>query len=58
MKEWKINTKIFSITVKVKMGKIYYNVCGKYRKFKSPKISYIFKKILGMVTNIKKRRID
>ena len=30
------------------MMKIYSNVCDKYRKFKCPKISYIFKKTLGL----------
>ena len=28
--------------------KIYCNVCNKYRKFKNLKISYIFKKFLGL----------
>ena len=40
------------------MMKIYCNVCDKYRKFKNPKISYIFKKTLlptiSVVINIKK----
>ena len=30
------------------MRKIYCIVCDKHRKFKSPKISYIFKKILSL----------
>ena len=34
---------MFSLT---KMKKLYCIICGKYRKFKNPKISYIFKKIL------------
>ena len=28
------------------MKKIYCTVCGKYKKFKNPKISFIFEKIL------------
>ena len=28
------------------MEKLYYVICGKYRKFKNPKISYIFRKTL------------
>ena len=28
------------------MKKLYCVICGKYRKFKNPKISYIFEKIL------------
>ena len=46
MKKWKNNTKIFSITKKVKMKKIYCIICGKYKKFLNPKISYIFDKTL------------
>ena len=42
----KNNTKIFSITKKIKMKKIYCVICGKYRKFEKPKISYIFEKTL------------
>ena len=38
------NIKIFSITKKIEMKKIYCVICGKYRKFKNPKIPYIFKK--------------
>ena len=30
------------------MIKIYFIVCKKYRKFKRPKISYIFKKTLDL----------
>ena len=30
------------------MMKVYCNVCDKYRKFKNPKISYIFKKTLSL----------
>ena len=40
------NTKIFSITEKVKMKKLYCVICGKYRKFEKPKISYILEKTL------------
>ena len=36
---------MFSITQKVKIEKIY---CGRYRKFKHPKISYIFEKTLDL----------
>ena len=42
----KNNTKIFSITKKIKMKKIYCVICGKYRKFEKPKTSYIFEKTL------------
>ena len=35
------NTKIFSIIKKIKL---YYVICGKYRKFEKPKISYLSKK--------------
>ena len=42
----KNNTKIFSITKKIKMKKIYCVICGKYREFEKPKISYIFEKTL------------
>ena len=42
----KNNTKTFSITKKIKMKKIYCVICGKYRKFEKPKISYIFEKTL------------
>ena len=39
---------MFSIySKKVKMRKIYCIVCDKHRKFKSPKISYIFRKLLS-----------
>ena len=41
-----INTKIFSITKKVRMKKLSYVICAKYRKFEKPKISYILKKTL------------
>ena len=30
------------------MMKVYCNVCDKYRKFKNPKMSYIFKKTLSL----------
>ena len=36
------------------MKKIYCVVCGKYKKFKNPKISYIFQKkklVLGVICN-------
>ena len=39
-------TKIFSITKTVKTKKICCVICSKYRKFRNPKISYIFVKIL------------
>ena len=28
------------------MSKLYYVICGKYRKFEKPKISYLFEKTL------------
>ena len=37
----KKNAKIFSITKKVKMKKLYCVICGKHTKFEKPKISYI-----------------
>ena len=56
---------MFSIeSRKVKMIKIYCHVCEKYKKFKKPKISYLFKKkftfTVSMVMNVKnicRRRI-
>ena len=43
------NIKIFSIDSKqVKMIKIYCIICGKYRKFKNPRILYILLKKLGL----------
>ena len=39
-------TKIFSITKTVKTKKICCVICGNYRKFRNPEISYIFVKIL------------
>ena len=30
------------------MKRLYCAICGKYRKFKNPKISYIFEKKLGL----------
>ena len=45
-KNGKNNTKLFSITNKVKMNKIYFIICGKYKKFKNPKLSYIFEKTI------------
>ena len=38
------NTKIFSITKKMK--KLYCVICGKYRKFEKPKISYLLETTL------------
>ena len=40
----RIKIKYFSISKKVKMKKVYWVICGKYRKFKNLKISYIFEK--------------
>ena len=34
----------------MKIKKIDYVICGKYRKFKKPKISYIFEKTLVLST--------
>ena len=46
-KEWWNNTEIFSIDSQtVKMKKICCVVCGKYKKFKSPKLSHVFGKKL------------
>ena len=36
------------IIKKVNMKKIYFVICGKYRKFNDPKISYIFEKTLAL----------
>ena len=36
------NTKIFSITKKMK--KLYRVICGNYRKFEKPKLSYLLEK--------------
>ena len=50
---------MFSRTKKVEMKKIYYIICGKYRKFKNPKISYVFKKqfvLLFAVSTSKKMK--
>ena len=44
MKKKENNIKMFSITKKVNMKKLYCVICGKGRKFKNPKISYIFEK--------------
>ena len=46
MKKMLNNTKIFSITKKLKKSCCV--ICGKYRKFKNPKISYIFEKTLAL----------
>ena len=48
MKKMINNTKIFSITKKIKMKKLCCVICGKYKKFKNPKISYIFEKALAL----------
>ena len=40
------NTKIFSITNKVKMKKLYCAICGKNKKIEKPKISYVLEKTL------------
>ena len=37
---------MFSITKNIKTTKIYCAICGKYRKFEKPKISYILGKTL------------
>ena len=50
------NTKIFSITKKVKMKKSYFVICGKYRKFNNPKTSYILKKALVFSITCSKRK--
>ena len=38
------------IIKKVNMKKIYFVICGKYRKFNDPKISYIFEKTVFAVS--------
>ena len=43
-KNEKNNTKIFSINKKMK--KLYCVICGKYRKFEKPKVSYLLEKTL------------
>ena len=43
-KNEKNNTKIFSINKKMK--KLYCVICGKYRKFEKPKVSYRLEKTL------------
>ena len=35
-----------SITKKINLKKVYCVICGKYRKFNNPKISYIIEKTL------------
>ena len=45
-KNEKNNTKIFSINKKMK--KLYCLICGKYRKFEKPKVSYLLEKTLGL----------
>ena len=40
----RMNTKVFSVTEKIKIKNIYCVLCGKYRNFRHPKISYIFEK--------------
>ena len=42
--------KIFSVTKMFKMEIIYCVICGKYRKLKSPKISYNFENSLVLST--------
>ena len=43
-KEWQNNTKVFSITQKMK--KLYCIISGTYRKFEKPKMSYLLEKTL------------
>ena len=38
---------MISRTKKIKMKKIYCNICGTYRNFENPKISYSFEKNIG-----------
>ena len=38
------------------MKKLYCVICGKYRKFKNPKISYIFEKALVLTIIYSKRK--
>ena len=37
------------------MKKMYCVICGKYRKYKDPKVSYIFEKILVLSITCSKR---
>ena len=39
-----MNTKVLSVTEEIKIKNIYCVLCGKYRKFRHQKISYIFEK--------------
>ena len=41
-KKWNNNTKLFSTTKKARIKKVSRVICGRYRKFKNPKTSYIF----------------
>ena len=53
------NTKIFSITKKVKMKKLYCIICGKYRKFEKPKVSFLLEKTLVLsIICIKCENVD
>ena len=48
--KWSSNTKIFSITKKVKMQKLSCVIYGKYRKFEKSKILYILEKTVFSIT--------
>ena len=50
--------KIFSIAKKIKTRKNYYIICGKYKKFKNPKITWIFEKTLVFSVIYSKWKID
>ena len=39
------------------MKKLYCAICGKYRKFEKPKISYILEKPFAVGVKMKKRKI-
>ena len=47
-KEWLNITKIFSITKKVKIKRIFCVICDNYKKSRSFKTSYLFEKTLAL----------
>ena len=48
------NSKIYSVTKKIK--KLYCFICGKYRKYEKPKISYLLEKTLVLSITCSKCR--
>ena len=51
-----MSVKIFSITKKMK--KLYCVICGKYRKFEKPKLSYFLEKTLVLLIICSKCKIE